>query len=220
VRVRQAASMSIDREGFADVLDNRKAFHDGGIDLSIGYNTVVGAGWGSDWLDPYDEKTFGPSHKYLKFNVAEAKKLLAAAGYANGVEFDFIYNQDNLFGAAYARTRDLYAAMLTEAGLKPRMKGVNYTEYNMNHYGYLKRSTYGNTSGFNGALLIAERPYATVASLLFGIAHRDGVAFHGATPDGKNAGEGDPKVNDAIDKIRQETDRQKQQVMVHDLIRY
>lgn len=220
VRARQATSMSIDREGFADVLDNRKAFQDGGIDLSIGYNTVVGAGWGSYWLDPYDEKAFGPNHKYLKYDVAEAKKLLAAAGHPNGVEFDFIYNGDNLFGAAYQRTREVYTGLLTDVGLKPRLKGVIYREYNENHYGYLKRSIYGNTSGFNGLLLVAERPYATVASLLFGIAHRDGVAFHGATPDGRNAAQGDPKLNDAIDKLRQETDRQKAQSMVHDFIRY
>ena len=35
---------------------------------------------------PGDEKAFGPNAKYFKHDVAEAKKLLAAAGFANGLE--------------------------------------------------------------------------------------------------------------------------------------
>jgi hypothetical protein len=141
----------------AEIWTSVPAFRDGGIEPSIGYNTVVGASRASFWLDPYDEKAFGTNHKYLKYDVAEARKLLSAAGAANA-SFDFIYNGDNLFGAAYARTRDDYGGLLNDVGLKPRMKGVIYREYNDNHYGYLKRSIYGNSSGFNGLLLIAERP--------------------------------------------------------------
>jgi ABC-type transport system substrate-binding protein len=218
-RVRQAVSMAVDREGFANVADNIDKFAQGGIDLEVAYNTVVGAGWTGYWIDPTNESEFGGSAKYLQYNLEEAKKLLSAAN-AGNASFDLFYNQDNLFGAAYTSALELYTAMLTDAGLKPNLQGVNYQRYNEVHYSHLKRSVYGQTGGFNGMVLIAERPYATVASLLFGIAHRDGVAFHGATATGSNASDGDPKLNDDIDKIRQETDKARQQAMVKDLIRY
>ena len=50
--------------------------------------------------------------------------------------------------------------------------------------------------------------------------HRDGSVFHGMTPDGKNASQGDPKVNDLITSMKTEFDLQKQQSLAHDLIRY
>lgn len=219
VRVRQAVSMSIDREGFGAAMDNLDRFAEGGIDVDYAFNTVVGAGFGDYWLDPTDEATFGPSARYLSYNMEEAHSLLSAAG-AEGRAFDLYYNQDGLFGAPYAATLELYASMLTGLGMQPNLRGQNYQQYNEIHYSHLKRSVYGRTGGFNGMVLIAERPYATVASLLFGVAHRDGVAFHGATPDGLNASEGDSKLDADIDAIRQETDRERQIALVHDAIRY
>jgi hypothetical protein len=50
--------------------------------------------------------------------------------------------------------------------------------------------------------------------------HKDGSAFHGMTPDGRNAHLGDPKVNDMVDRIKRETDRPSQVKQVHELTRY
>ena len=41
----------------------------------------VGAVWEGYWVDPLDEKKFGPNSKYFKLNIAEAKKLMTAAGF-------------------------------------------------------------------------------------------------------------------------------------------
>ena len=59
VRMRQAASMLIDREGYIDVIDNREGFAKDGLELDVAYNSIVSAGWTGFYLDPKDEKAFG-----------------------------------------------------------------------------------------------------------------------------------------------------------------
>ena len=80
-RVRQALSMSIDRDAWLDAQYNTSSFEEQGLPITKRWNTALEAndnttGW---WLDPKD-KAFGPNAKYFERNVAEAKKLLAAAG--------------------------------------------------------------------------------------------------------------------------------------------
>ena len=71
VRVRRALSMAINRD-----------------DIIFGpFDGMAGLGYAQDWTFfgqewPWDEKQVGP---YMKFDVAAAKKLLAEAGYANGL---------------------------------------------------------------------------------------------------------------------------------------
>src|SRR4051812_19880927 len=79
-RVRQALSMSIDRDAWLDAQYNTSSFENQGLPITKRWNTALEAndnttGW---WLDPKD-KAFGPNAKYFERNVAEAKKLLAAA---------------------------------------------------------------------------------------------------------------------------------------------
>src|SRR5207302_7200595 len=83
-RVRQAISMSWDRDLYFDSLLNVSRFRSDGIPVETRWRTHygTGAGW---WLDPKG-KDFGPNAKYFQHNPGEAKKLLAAAGYPNGFE--------------------------------------------------------------------------------------------------------------------------------------
>ena len=99
-RLRQALSMMIDRETYIDVLDNRENFRKDGLDIPVAINTVIPAGWGDHWLDPAKQKEFGPNAIYLSYNLAEAKKLVAAAGFANGFEFDFNFASGGQYGSA------------------------------------------------------------------------------------------------------------------------
>jgi peptide/nickel transport system substrate-binding protein len=92
-RVRQAVSLSIDRDLVIDVFDNVDKLKKEGLPLETRWNSALPAGWDGAWLDP-KAKEFGPNAKYYAFDVAEAKKLLAAAGYANGFDFDFHYTSD------------------------------------------------------------------------------------------------------------------------------
>jgi peptide/nickel transport system substrate-binding protein len=220
-RMRQAASMLIDREGYIDVLDNRDGFRKDGLELEAAYNTVVSAGWPGFWLDPKDEKNFGPNSKYLKLDIAEAKKLIAAAGQA-GAEFDYHYDSSGRF-PILNKVVELYTAMFIEGGLKPKLHGINtVTEYtNDYYYGYQsKEYAAGEKKGFGGILNSSERPFATIGLLVFGLMHKDGAFYKGMSPDGRNVQNGDPKVNDLALKIQQEFDVQKQQTLTQELIRY
>ena len=221
-RVRQAMSMAIDREAFADAVENRPVFEREGLEMQIAFNTILSPTWGEHWLDPKDEKKFGPNVKYLKLDQAEAKKLLAAAGYPNGVEFDFFHNRENTYGPTYARMIEIYQGMFAEVGLRANLQGQAYAVWQPQYYqGYITADyAAGKVKGFSGAGLSAERPRYTPAYSLYGILHPEGDVPHGATADGNNATKGDPKLNADLAKLRQETDREKAISMAHDAQRY
>ncbi|HEX5368435.1 MAG TPA: ABC transporter substrate-binding protein [Dehalococcoidia bacterium] len=221
VRMRQAVSMIIDREGIMDAIDNRDGFAKEGLDLDDAYNTIIPAGFTGYWIDPTDAKNFGDNAKYFTTNVAEAKKLMSAAGY-NGGAFPFHYNSSSQFPIE-GRYAELYNAMLLDAGLKPTLDGIpNGTTYSDTYtYGYVsKLYASGQKKGYDGMAMGQERPYATAALLISLTLDKDGSYYHGMSPDGNNVANGDPKVNDWAKQIKQEFDLQKQQDLTHDLIKY
>jgi peptide/nickel transport system substrate-binding protein len=222
-RMRQAMSMLIDREAYADVIDNRDKFADQGLELSWKQCTILGAGWGDYWLDPQDEAKFGSTHVYLKHNIEEAKKLMDAAGHANGVDFDFYWLNDNTFGALYNNIVQLYDAMFRDGGLRGDLSnGLPFEQWvsQIVQAYFYNETLAGTREGYSGAQLMAERPFPTAASLISSSLHYLGGAFHGMTPDGNNAHMGDPKLNDMSEKIGMEFDREAQIELVHDVIRY
>jgi len=221
VRVRQAVSMLVDREAYVDVIDNRDGFVKEGLDVPIAHNSIIAAGWNNYWLDPKDEKKFGANHKYLKHDVAEAKKLLSAAGHANGFDYDMFFST-TVYDSEYRKSAELYAGMLLDGGIKAQMRGLPYEQFKDIYYeAYFGPSyTSGKTKGFNGVVHLANPSLPTAASHLFTFVHKDGGRYHGLTPTGRDAHLGDPKLNSDIDKIKAEYDRERQVAMVHDLIRY
>ena len=74
-RLRQALSMMVDRDAYADVIENRADFRKNGIELAgEDQHGACRRGWGDYYLDPSDIKEFGPNAQYLSLNLAEAKK--------------------------------------------------------------------------------------------------------------------------------------------------
>ena len=71
-RVRQAMSLAIDRQGILDATAE-------GVGV---FNPPVPAAL-KDWSLPIDQ--LGEGAKYYRYDPAEAKRLLAAAGYPNGL---------------------------------------------------------------------------------------------------------------------------------------
>jgi peptide/nickel transport system substrate-binding protein len=120
-RVRQALSMSIDRPGILSALDQPKATGGGSG------NTHVSQ-YDRFWIDPInDASTFGENAKYYEYNIEEAKALLEAAGFPDGV--DITANSSNIYGPGFGRQMDAVAASAEQAGFRMQLNLGEYGGY-------------------------------------------------------------------------------------------
>ena len=125
VRVRRAMNMLIDRATIIDVMSNPKDLEGLGVKLGRYWNTPLNAGYGKFWLDP-NGKDFGPAAQYLQHNVAEAKKLLAAAAYPADKAVPLTYTT-NAYGRTWPRLAETLMSMLREGGIKTVANGIDYS---------------------------------------------------------------------------------------------
>ena len=154
------------------------------------------------------------------YDVAEAKKLVSAAG--TNVDFDFHYNASGQFPVADKITQ-LYNSMFLDGGLKPKIDPIsNALQYQDDfYYGYQSPGyASGAKKGYSGTALDNERPFATIGLMVFGLLHKDGAFYKGMSPDGKNVQNGDPKINELAEKIKAEFDLNRQADLVHEEVRY
>ena len=136
VRVRRAASMALDRDKIAEVFEEPKKFEALGVKLTARWNAPLGGGYGAYWLDPKSTQ-FGPAGAYLKHNLAEAVKLLAAAGFtaAKPLEFDQVFPGIH-WGLDWPDRVQVHQSMFRDAGIKMNVASVDYVQvYNQ---GYLR----------------------------------------------------------------------------------
>ena len=124
-RVRQAASLSIDRELWLDTVYNVASFRSQGLPVETKWNSSVLPVY-EGWLDPRS-RDFGPNGKYFEHSVEEAKKLLAAAGYPNGLDVTSTAAAGLAYGPDYPRNVAITEGMLREAGFRPIAHFVDYT---------------------------------------------------------------------------------------------
>jgi peptide/nickel transport system substrate-binding protein len=209
-RVRQAVSMLLDRQTLIDVFQIVDDFKKAGLPVETRWYTHAGVKPEEGWLDPQDQGKFGSAAKYYQYDVAEAKKLLAAAGYPNGFSTETIYSST---GQANYRQFDAVAAMLAEGGIKTKtVIWENTTEY-------VPRVLRGKAD-YEGIAFGSNATSFLPLELLFRRAHSGGTNFIGFDPNGANPAKGDPRVDSLIEAARQEYDIGKQNAIVHDLQRY
>ncbi len=214
-RVRQAISMSWDRDAWIDTFYNVSKFATQGLPVQSYWHSAVHAGVGSFWLDPKG-KDFGPNAKYYKQDVAEAKKLLAAAGYQNGFDVLSSYIPGTQLGADFQRQVSVLDDFARNAGIRPKVHEIDYnTEYipiyrdgNGKFEGWSYRT--GNTSAAEVTQYLTWRFHST----------KGGPGFFGFDVNGKGDGSGDPAVDDMITKAAGEIDTEKRKALVFDIQRY
>lgn len=147
-RVKQAISMAIDRAGIMDLGYNVKKLKAEGLDVSERWNNLIPAGMERFWLDPLSAAQ-GESKKYFEYNVAEAKKLLSAAGFANGFETVYQYTA-NRYGAAFNAIAEANIAFLNDIGIKTTTDVQDYSSK------YITQTFVGN---FKGIAFGLETPF-------------------------------------------------------------
>jgi ABC-type transport system substrate-binding protein len=212
VRLRQALSLTIDREAYADTLENVSAFERAGLDLPIKNNSIVYAGWGPAYLDPDNEREFGATAKFLKMDIEESKKLLSAAGHANGIEFEWVYSSEQ-YGAEYIKSAQVMAGMFPAAGFRVK-------ELSMPYQAYQNKYSEGTYWDFGGVVHRAGRAWPSIGHFLSAFTNPAGSHYHGASVDGKNMDQGDAKLNDLVQKIIGEFDQKRQNDLIHEVTRY
>ena len=210
-RVRQAYSMAWDRDLWIDTFYNIEKFKAAGIPLDTRWNSAVQAdnfeGW---WVDPKG-KDLGADAKFYKHDIAEAKKLVAAAGFANGVDVESFHITTAENGVDFPKWVEVLNGMAADAGIRVKTVPVAFaTEYQR------VRDARGNFEGMSQRLS-AVIGFLDVAEKLYHIFNSKGSLFTGFDPDGKGTFAGDPQMDDLTTKMRSEFDFKKRTAYALDL---
>jgi ABC-type transport system substrate-binding protein len=205
-RVRQAWSMSYHRDDYIDAFNDVSTFEAEGLPVetywfsSMGHINVV-------HLDPRDS-AFGENAKYFQNLPDEAKALLSAAGFEDGLEFPAYFVNSGQFGEIGLEEEVVVQNFAAEVGFKSTPVGIDYnTEYltkfvtsRGQHDGILFRR--GAISSPDAIDLYLWRYYSK----------------SGATSG--SIGFDDPEVDALIDKAKGETEAEAYTTILHDLQRY
>ncbi len=205
-RVRQAVSMLIDRDAWIDTFYNISEFNKEGFPTDVRYHSHIASGWEGTWLDP-KSPDMGAGGKNFQKNVAEAKKLLEAAGHGSGIDTDIAWIATGQYGTTFPKYGELFKGFLEESGLF-RLKLVNpdyATDYLPNYY----RSK-GN---FKGIGVGAFTTYPDLDQFLFAYFHSKGSIGHSSLLV-------DPKSDQLIEAQRAEFDAGKRAAIIKDWQRH
>jgi peptide/nickel transport system substrate-binding protein len=134
VRVRQAMSLAIDRQGVIDAVFE-------GVGMM---NPAVPAAL-KDWSLPVAQ--LGDGARYFKRDLVEAKRLLAAAGYPNGFSASLCYNS---YGSTtISDIAELIAKSLKDVGVETKLDVKEYGAFIASCYiGKFDSLTYGPQTPF------------------------------------------------------------------------
>lgn len=213
-RVRLAFSMSWDRDLFIDTFYNVTKYESEGLAMETSWSTTLNAdSWLGWWIDPRG-KDFGPNAKNFLHDVGEAKKLLAAAGFANGVDANFRHAiSGHPYGVEYNKSIEVLAGMIPSAGFRHKFVEQNFAgEF---------RSVVQNGGGkFEGVSFINSFSVPDASDFLFRFYNSKGAFYYGYDADGKGTGAGDTTLDEMTTKMRREFDEKKRLEIVHDIQRY
>jgi len=155
-RVRQAMSMSMDRDALMELGYNVKKLRDAGIKVETPWHNLIPAGETAWWIDPVGTK-MGDAGKYFKYNPAEAKKLLEAAGFPNGVDAGTYQYTANRYGKLFNDIAEATGQYLTAVGIKTATEVQDYSSK------YITQTFIGN---FKGIAFGYETPFPEAGSYL------------------------------------------------------
>jgi ABC-type transport system substrate-binding protein len=146
--------------------------------------------------------------------VAEAKKLLSAAGFGSGVEYISTRAGGN-YGPEYDRQIEIMEGMAGEAGFRPKTNVVQYQNDLIPNY----QNVQGEFEG-TAWMLRPQSSSDPIDKLAENMFSKSGDNFIGFDVAGKGDHSGDPYVDDQIRKSRVERDNEKRKQIMADLQRH
>jgi ABC-type transport system substrate-binding protein len=197
-RVRRALSMVIDRDLLLRAFFNTETFTDAGLPVHIYWHSHIGAGH-PEWIDPRGND-LGEGAKYFQYNIAEAKKLVEAAGLKTPLAS--ILHTETGFNPGRLKQDEVLAGHINESGIF--MLEADVMDYNTNW----RRARESAGAGFPGILTQFQSGIST-----------DVILTRTYTPSGSNSvsPEPIPGVTELVIKQRQEVDPQKRVGIIQDI---
>ena len=214
-RVRQALSMSWNRDEWINVFFNTDTFESKGLPLERRWNTsfvATDAIVSSDfWLDPKDPEKFGDAAKYFQYNVEESKALLSAAGYPDGIDLPTAWATGIGLYSSAGRHMEVLQGMEQEVGFRYTVNTPDYQTEFVKQYRDAKGQFEGTSFKIGPSSLTTD----PVARMVFDYSATSGVSFYGF-----GNGNGDPRVEDDLSKAQRTLDTEERKQIVHGLQRY
>jgi len=193
--------MSYDRDLWIEAIYNTKAYEDAGLPVEKRWHSHLSSGLDGWWLNPQDEKAFGPNAKYFKYDPAEAKKLLSASGYS-GADVPIYHISTSQYGRNFVDQAAIQIGFLNEIGIKTKVNNPDYQTVWLSNYYYGK-------GAYEGMSIGADNTDADIGNFMFARFHPKGPRFKGFDPSGKNPTAGDPEVTKLTEEIKREFDTDK-----------
>ncbi|HEX6440680.1 MAG TPA: ABC transporter substrate-binding protein [Stellaceae bacterium] len=179
LRVRQAANLAIDREGMSKA-------------LFLGYCKITNS------IVPYTFEYYWepPAAKY---DPAEAKKLMAAAGHAAGFDAGMLYCD-----SSYSNMAEVSVNNLAEIGIQTRLEPVERAAF---------YTAYGNKKYRRGIVQAASGAFGNAATRMAAFVVKGGAFAYGNYPD---IDELYPQQADEMDHEKRAAILTKMQELVHE----
>jgi peptide/nickel transport system substrate-binding protein len=191
-RVRQAVSMACNRDGMINTVYAGRG----------NWNNFIPWALSEWWLDPRSSD-MGAAAKYYKYDPGEAKNLLAAAGYPDGLKVDLISTPG--YGQVWVQQVELMQQDLKSAGIEASIQMQEYTTY-------LASTFKGQFEGGNTLVFGLETPFTEPHDFLFNMYHPNGTRNH--------AGVNDPRLTTMIEQQMKALDRSDRKKQIFDIQRY
>ena len=174
-RVRQAISMSLNRDDLTELGYNVKKLREAGLDVKTPYHNIIPAGATRWWLDPQG-KDIGDGAKSFKYDPVEAKKLLSAAGFADGFSATYQYTA-NRYGKLFNDIAEANIQFMNQIGIKTTTDVQDYSSK------YITQTFAGN---FKGIAFGYQTPFPETGGYLMRM-FGDDPLNHGRIKDAKMA---------------------------------
>jgi ABC-type transport system substrate-binding protein len=209
--------MSYDRDLWIDTFYSVKEFEDEGLPLQTRYcmggmTANVQGKWLLDAQNKIKGQELGDAAKFFTYNPAEAKKLLSAAGYPNGLETESHHVTTADYGAQAPKMIEVLLAMAADAGFTIKIVPEAYATAYRNNY----RDAKGNFEG-TSFVRVSLNDQDDPTNRLFSQYHKSGDLFKGFDVNGRTPGAGDPALDDLVVKMRGEFDLERRIALAHEV---